>query len=128
VLKLALDVVSQASVDAAVAAALEAFGRLDVVVNNAGYGLQGDTENATEAQERREMETLFWGTVRITKHAMRVMREHRGGLVMNVTSVGGFLGLPGNAFYHAGKFAIEGFTESVAREVRPEWNSECCLA
>jgi NAD(P)-dependent dehydrogenase (short-subunit alcohol dehydrogenase family) len=127
-LKLALDVTSQASVDAAVATALQTFGRLDVVVNNAGYGLQGDTENATEEQERRQMETLFWGTARITKHAMRVMRENGGGLVMNVTSVGGFAGLPGNALYHAGKFAVEGFTESVAKEVRPEWNSEYSLS
>jgi len=124
VLKLALDVASQASVDAAIAKSLETFGQLDVVVNNAGYALQGDTENATEEQARREMETLFWGTARTTMHAMRIMREHRGGLVMNVTSVGGFVGIPGTAFYHAGKFAVEGFTESVAKEVRPEWNSE----
>jgi NAD(P)-dependent dehydrogenase (short-subunit alcohol dehydrogenase family) len=130
VLKLPLDVTSASSVDSAMAAALQAFGRLDVVVNNAGYALSGDTENATDEQARREVETLFWGPVRITKHAVRIMREEngrtgpRGGVVLNVTSMGGFSGYPGTAFYHASKFAVEGFTESVAKEMRPEWNSE----
>jgi len=128
--KLALDVTSSQSTNAAVAAALERFGRIDVMVNNAGYALEGDTENATEDEERAEMETLFWGPVRLSKHAMRIMRDEnpktgqQGGVVLNVTSVGGFVGFPGSAFYHAGKFAVEGFTESVAKEMRPEWNSE----
>jgi len=127
---LTLDVTSKSSIDAAVAAAVEKFGRLDVVVNNAGYTLSGDTENATDEQERQEIETLFWGPVRISKHAMRVMRDEnpktgqQGGVVLNVTSLGGFVGWPGAAFYHAGKFALEGFTESVAKEMRPEWNSK----
>jgi len=103
------------------------------VVNNAGYSLSGDTENATEEEARAEMDTIFWGTVRVMKHALRVMREEnaetgqRGGVVMNVTSLGGFLGVAGGAFYHAAKFAVEGFTESVAKEVRPEWNIHFCI-
>lgn len=67
----------------------------------------------------------------LTLHAVRIMREdnarwggRQGGLVLQVTSVGGFVGLPGSAYYHASKFALEGFTESIGREVRPEWNSE----
>ena len=129
VIKLALDVTSKSSVDAAIAAAVAKFGRLDIVVNNAGYTLAGDTENATEEQERQVFETLFWGVVRISKHAMRVMRDdnpktgQQGGVVLNITSLGGFIGFPGAAFYHAGKFAVEGFTESVAKEMRPDWNS-----
>ncbi|KAL2024562.1 hypothetical protein VTK56DRAFT_7605 [Thermocarpiscus australiensis] len=133
VLKLSVDVTSSQSVDNGVTAALARFGRLDVVVNNAGYSLFGDTENATEDAARHVIETMFWGTVRLTRHAMRIMREvnpqngPQGGVVLNVSSMGGRVGIAGNAFYHAGKFAIEGFTESVSKEVRPEWNMHFCL-
>lgn len=133
VLKLIVDVTSRKSIDDAVASALSRFGRLDVVVNNAGYSLRGDTENATEQAARHLVETMFWGTVHLTRHAMRVMREvnpqngARGGVVLNVSSMGGRVAFPGNAFYHAAKFAVEGFTESVSKEVRPEWNIHFCL-
>ncbi|KAK3301870.1 short-chain dehydrogenase [Chaetomium strumarium] len=135
ILKLRVDVASKQSVDDAVAAALAHFARLDVVVNNAGYSLRGDTENAPEEAARHQLETMFWGTVRLTRHAMRIMREvnpaapggQQGGVVVNVSSMGGRAAFPGNAFYHAAKFAVEGFTESVAREVRPEWNIHFCL-
>lgn len=134
IFKTALDVTSRQSIDDAVAAALARFGRLDVVVNNAGYALSGDTENATDEDARRLVDTNFWGTVDLTKHAMRVMREEnardggmQGGVVLNVTSLGGRIAMAGNAFYHASKFAVEGFTEAVAREVRPEWNVHFCL-
>jgi len=129
VLKVTLDVTSVSSINGAVAAALEAFGRIDVLVNNAGYSVMGDTESTTEEQARRVVETDFWGTSKLTIHAMRVMREEnpktgqQGGVVMNVTSAGGFIGFPGSAYYNASKFAVEGFTESVSREVRPDWNS-----
>ncbi len=135
-LKLALDVTSTESVDGAVAAALAKWGRLDVVVNNAGYTLQGDTENANEEDARRVVETDYWGTVRVTKHAMRILREEngkagaggrQGGVIMNVTSMGGRLAFPGNAFYHSSKFAVEGFTEAVSKEVRPAWDMHFCL-
>ncbi|KAI9167479.1 Oxidoreductase calM [Paramyrothecium foliicola] len=129
ILLLSLDVTLDASIGDAVDAALAAFGRIDVLVNNAGYGLMGDTEATTDEQARRQVETNFWGTARLCVHAMRVMREdnareggRQGGLVMNVTSMGGFFGFPGHAYYHASKFAVEGFTESIAKEVRPEWN------
>ncbi|KAK0636695.1 short-chain dehydrogenase, partial [Bombardia bombarda] len=133
-LKLALDVTSPASIDAAIGAAVARFGRLDVVVNNAGYLLSGDTENATDADARRSVDTNFWGVVDVTKRAIGVMRDtnpgtgggQQGGVIMNVTSLGGRVGFPGSAFYNGAKFAVEGFTESVWLELRPEWNVNVC--
>lgn len=132
-----LDVTSEESIDAAVNAAVSKFGRIDVLVNNAGYALQGDTESALqpegETQARKVVETNFWGTARLSLQAIRVFRDEnpktgqQGGVVLNVTSLGGFAGFPGTAFYHAGKFAVEGFTESISKEVRPEWNIHFCL-
>ncbi|KAI1411869.1 short-chain dehydrogenase/reductase-like protein SDR [Hypoxylon sp. FL1857] len=132
-----LDVTSSELIDAAVNTALSKFGRIDVLVNNAGYVLQGDTESAIHpdghAQARKVVETNFWGAARLSLHAMRIFREEnpkggqQGGVVLNVTSLGGFTGFPGTAFYHAGKFAVEGFTESASKEVRPEWNIHFCL-
>lgn len=128
VLKLLVDVTSKGSIDDAIKLSLSRFGRLDVVVNNAGYSLRGDTENASEQAARHLVETMFWGTVHLTRHAMRIMREEnskngpQGGVVLNVSSMGGRVAFAGNAFYHAAKFAIEGFTESVSKEVRPDWN------
>lgn len=119
---------SPSSVTAAFAAAADHFdGALDVVVNNAGYSLSGDTEAATESQTHDEMETLFFGAARVTMKAVEVMRQSggKGGLVINISSLAGLVGLPGHAYYHAGKWALEGWTESVAREMHPDWNSEC---
>ncbi|TVY80833.1 putative oxidoreductase [Lachnellula suecica] len=133
ILKITLDVTSPASIDAAFAAAKTHFGAdfyPDVVINNAGYSLSGDTENATEEEMHQEMETLFFGTVRVTMRAVELMRqhkEHRGGLIFNISSLAGLVGLPGHAFYHASKFAVEGFSESVAREMHPDWNINFCI-
>ncbi|RFU26537.1 hypothetical protein B7463_g9808, partial [Scytalidium lignicola] len=128
-----MDVTSVDSVDAAFAAAAKHFGEdyhLDVVVNNAGYSLSGDTESATEEEMHQEMETLFFGTVRVTVRAIEVMRQvkdHRGGLIFNISSLAGLCAFPGHAFYHASKFAVEGFSESVAREMHPDWNINFCI-
>ena len=129
ILKLALDVTSPSSVDAAFATAAEHFGdefHLDVVVNNAGYSLSGDTEAAAEEEAHLEMETLFFGTARVTTRALPIMRKEvsgrRGGVIFNISSLAGLCGFPGHAYYHAGKFAVEGWSESVAREVHPNWN------
>lgn len=125
---------SESSIAQAVDSAISKFGRIDVLVNNAGYALMGDTESITDEQARQQVETNFWGTARLSTHAMRFMREdnaktgQQGGLVMNLTSMGGFVGFPSHAYYHASKFAVEGFTESVAKEVRPEWNSKFPLS
>lgn len=74
------------------------------------------------------METLFFGTARITTRALEAMRPSpssgRGGIIFNISSLAGLCGFPGHAYYHAAKYAVEGFSESVAREVHPNWNSE----
>lgn len=129
-----MDVTSATSVDNAFQAAADHFGEdyhIDVVINNAGYSLLGDTEAATEDEAHQEIETLFFGTARVTIQAVKVMRQekdHRGGLIVNISSLAGVCAFPGHAYYHAGKHAIEGWTESVAREMHPDWNSETTLS
>ena len=105
ILKLKLDVTSPPEIASVVAAAVEKFGRIDVVINNAGYGLGGEFEATTDADARRLVETNFWGPVNMTKEALRVFREvnpnGQGGTVVQVSSMGGYIGFPGQAFYHA---------------------------
>ncbi|KAI0131249.1 NAD(P)-binding protein [Daldinia grandis] len=134
VLKLALDVTSVPSIDAAFDTTLARYGRVDVVVNNAGYNLMGDAESspAGNAGARALLDTNFWGAVDVSKRALSVLRDdnaktgQRGGAIVNISSLGGYLGSPGNAFYHASKFALEGFAESIAKELFPEWNIHVC--
>ena len=76
------------------------------------------------------METLFFGTVRVTTRSIEIMRQakdRRGGLIFQISSLAGLCAFPGHAFYHASKFAVEGFSESVAREMHPDWNSKCSI-
>lgn len=128
VVKLALDVTSPDAVQSAVKTSIERFGKIDVLVNSAGYALSGDTESATEADWHEIMETNFFGTVRTTLAILPHMREAgRGGLVMNISSVAGVCAFPGHAFYHASKHAVEGWTESLAKEVSQEWGISFCL-
>ncbi|KAL3471728.1 hypothetical protein BJX99DRAFT_236881 [Aspergillus californicus] len=132
-LKLALDVTKPDSVDAAFKAAAAHFGEsyyIDVIVNNAGYSLSGDTESVTEQEMHDEFETNFFGTVRVTLKAVEVMRQakdHRGGLVFNISSLAGICAFAGHSFYHASKFAVEGWSESLAREMHPDWNIHFCI-
>ncbi len=129
ILKLSMDVASRASVEKAFEAAADHFGEkfhIDVLVNNAGYELAGDTEAATEEEMHDQLETNFFGTVRAATNATRVMRQskdHRGGIIFNISSLAGVAAFPGQAFYHASKFAVEGWSESFARELHPDWNS-----
>jgi NAD(P)-dependent dehydrogenase (short-subunit alcohol dehydrogenase family) len=105
VLKLKLDVTSPSDVSAVVAATVERFGRIDVLINNAGYGMMSDFESTSDEQGRRLVETNFWGAINMTREVLRVFREvnpkGQGGTVVQVSSMGGFIGFPGNAFYHA---------------------------
>jgi NAD(P)-dependent dehydrogenase (short-subunit alcohol dehydrogenase family) len=105
VLKLKLDVTSAADITAVVTATVEKFGRIDVLINNAGYGLMGDFESVTDMDARKQFETNFWGAINMTREVLRVFREVNpiglGGTVVQVSSMGGFIGFPGNAFYHA---------------------------
>lgn len=105
VLKLKLDVTSPSEISAVVAATVEKFGRIDVLINNAGYGMSGDFEAIPDAEARKEFETNFWGPINLTREVLQVFRElnpkGQGGVVVQVTSAGGYIGYPGNSFYHA---------------------------
>lgn len=105
ILKLKLDVTSPADITAVVAAAVEKFGCIDVLINNAGYGLMGDFESIPDADGRNQFETNFWGPMNLTREVLRVFREVNpkgsGGTVVQISSMGGFIGFPGNSFYHA---------------------------
>lgn len=120
-----LDVTKKDSIHAAIEKTLEHFKRIDVVVNNAGYGLSGAFETLSEAQIRTQFDVNFFGLIEVTRQALKVMREVNkpsGGLIQNVTSIGGQYGYPSFSAYCASKWAVEGFTEAVSKEVLPEWN------
>ncbi|KAI9706065.1 MAG: hypothetical protein M1836_005471 [Candelina mexicana] len=122
-LPLPLDVTKAESIKAAFSRALKTFGRIDVVINNAGTGLTGPFEESTDAQIRTQFEINFFGVLAVTREAMQVMRQQRpsGGLVQQVSSIGAQIGFPWASAYSASKWAVEGFTESVAQEANPEW-------
>ncbi|KAL9044839.1 MAG: hypothetical protein Q9214_002055 [Letrouitia sp. 1 TL-2023] len=120
-----LDVTKKEDIEGAFQKALSQFGRVDVVVNNAGYGLSGPFEELDEPHVRMQMEVNFFGLIAVTKKAMEVMREQKpsGGLIQQITSIGGQrgLGIRASRIYNASKWAVEGFTEAVSQEVKPEW-------
>lgn len=121
---------SRRSVDAAFEEAVQHFGRIDVVVNNAGYGLRGVFESISEDQGRTQMEVNFFGVVNVTRSAIKTFRAINkpvGGRVIQVSSIGGQRGMPTFSFYNASKFAIEGFTEGLAKELKPEWDIHLTL-
>lgn len=115
----ALDVTDPAAARAAVAAAVDAFGRLDVVVNNAGYANVASVEDITDADFREQLDTNLLGVVNVTKAALPVLREQGAGHVIQVSSVGGRMTTPGMSAYQAAKFAVGGFSEVLAQEVAP---------
>jgi len=119
VLPLALDVTDAVAARAAVEAAVSAFGRLDVVVNNAGYGNVASIEDVTEEDFRAQIETNLFGVVHVTRAALPVLRRQRSGHFMQVSSIGGRIGTPGVGAYQTAKFAVEGFSEVLARETAP---------
>jgi len=115
----ALDVTRPADVHAAVATAVAAFGRLDVVVNNAGYANVSSIEDIAEADFRAQLETNFFGTVNVSRAVLPVLRAQRAGHVIQISSIGGRHGAPGLGAYQSSKWAVEGFSEVLAREVAP---------
>lgn len=119
VLSLTLDVTDTAAIAAAVEAAMARFGRIDVLVNNAGYGHLGIFEETTSKDARTQFDTNVFGLFDMTRAVLPVMRAQRSGHVFNVSSVGGMVGGASGALYCASKFAIEGFSESIAQEVSP---------
>ena len=113
---LALDVTSGESIDAAVGSVIEKAGRVDALVNNAGFGLGGFVEDVSIDEYRRQFETNFFGAVALTKAVLPHMRRQGSGRIINVSSIGGRIGNPAVSAYVASKFAIEGFSESLAIE------------
>jgi NAD(P)-dependent dehydrogenase (short-subunit alcohol dehydrogenase family) len=119
VLTVALDVKSREQANEAVNAAVETFGRLDVVVNNAGYGNIVTIEESTEEEFRDQIETDLWGVINVTRAALPVLRKQRSGHIIQISSIGGRTGSPGLGAYQAAKWGIEGFSEVLAQEVKP---------
>ncbi len=117
VLPLELDVTDRAADFAAVARAHEHFGRLDVVVNNAGYGQFGMVEELSEADARDQIETNLFGALWVTQAAIPLLREQGGGHIVQVSSIGGISAFPTVGIYHASKWALEGLSQALAQEV-----------
>ena len=114
-----LDVTDAAAAEAAFAAGVAAFGRIDVVVNNAGQADRAALEDTTLDAFRRQLETNFLGTVYVTKAAVPVLRRQGGGRIIQVSSLGGRVGSPGLTAYQSAKWAVGGFSEALATEVAP---------
>ena len=118
-LAVALDVTDEAQAARAVAAALARFGRIDVLVNNAGYGLLGAVEEASADEVRRLYETNVFGLLNVTRAVLPQMRERRAGHVINISSLGGYRSAAGFGVYCSTKFAVEGLTEALHAELAP---------
>lgn len=116
---LALDVDDPAQIARSVAEAEREFGRIDVLVNNAGYGYLAAVEEGEDAAVRAIFETNFFGLVAVTRAALPGMRARQSGCIVNIASVGGVVGFAGSGYYAATKFAVEGLSESLAKEVEP---------
>jgi len=117
ILPIALDVTDHDASFAAVKQAHEAFGRLDVVVNNAGYGLFGMIEEVSEKEARAQIETNVFGALWVTQAALPFLRAQKSGHILQVSSIGGITAFPGLGLYHASKWALEGFSQALAGEV-----------
>jgi NAD(P)-dependent dehydrogenase (short-subunit alcohol dehydrogenase family) len=114
-----LDVRDEPAAIAAVQAAIDTYGRLDVLVNNAGYGFMAPFEQMTPEQFNGVFDTCFWGVVYTTRAAIPIMRQQKSGHIFQVSSIGGRMAFPGNSPYHAAKWAVGGFSDSVGSEVAP---------
>lgn len=116
---LKLDVTDAAQIDAAVAEGTAHFGKIDVLVNNAGYGVAGAIEEVSEAEFMPMFETNVFGLIRVTRAFLPQLRKQRSGHILNLSSIGGLVATPGIGYYHATKFAVEGLTEALAAELAP---------
>jgi len=119
VLPLPLDVSDPAQVDSAVASALDHFGHIDVVVNNAGYANIAPVEQIELDDIRAQVDAVFYGTVYVTRALLPHLRARRSGHIIQIVSTGGRITVPGLAAYHAAKFAVEGFSGALRQEVEP---------
>ncbi|KAK6429325.1 hypothetical protein LTR95_014530 [Oleoguttula sp. CCFEE 5521] len=119
------DVTDSSSVTKAFEKGFAHFKRIDVVVNNAGYGLSGEFESLSEQQIRTQMEVNFFGLLNVTREALHYLRDKNptsGGHIQQITSIGGQRGVPTFSIYCASKWAVEGYTEALSHELKPEWN------
>jgi NAD(P)-dependent dehydrogenase (short-subunit alcohol dehydrogenase family) len=114
-----MDVDDDASVKQGVELVLSKAGRLDAVVNNAGFGLAGAVEDTTVAEAKAQFETSFFGVLRVCREVLPVMRRQQAGYIVNVSSVAGAIAIPFQSMYSAAKFALEGLTEALRMEVKP---------
>lgn len=118
-LALALDVTDPAQIAAALAESQEKFGRIDVLVNNAGYGYQSSIEEGEDAKIRAQFDANVFGLFALTRAVLPVMRAQGSGHILNITSVAGFIGFPASGYYSASKHAVEGFSDALAAEAGP---------
>ncbi|MEE2951888.1 MAG: SDR family oxidoreductase [Pseudomonadota bacterium] len=114
-----LDVTNADAIRQVVGAAFAALGQIDVVVNNAGYGLAGAAEELTDAQIRHQLDTNLLGSIQVVRAALPFLRNQGGGRIIQLASMGGQVTFPGLSLYHATKWGIEGFIESTAQDVAP---------
>ncbi len=115
---LALDVTNQASVDHCIKTFIRKYGDIDVLINNAGTVLTGPVESTSIEEAKLQFETNFFGIVRMNQAVIPLMRSKNKGIILHISSIGGFVGVPYQAFYSATKFALEGYIESLRIEVR----------
>lgn len=117
ILALPLDVTQSSNIQMAVNQAIATFERIDVLVNNAGYGVFGAVEEVSDANVRQQFETNVYGTLNVTRAVLPHLRRQRSGHILNISSSGGFIGFAGAGIYCASKFALEGWSEALAKEV-----------
>ncbi|MDD5712084.1 MAG: SDR family oxidoreductase [Smithellaceae bacterium] len=114
-----LDVMDVSSIQAALQYALDKYGKIDVLVNNAGYAVYGPFEATTLQQAARQFDTNVFGLMAVTREALPIFRKQKEGTIINVASMGGRIGFPLYSLYNSTKFAVEGFTEAIQYELRP---------
>lgn len=116
-LALSLDVTKPEQISSAVQKAIDRFGRIDVLVNNAGIGYFGAVEESEDDAVRKMFEINFFGLANVTKAVLPIMRKQRSGHIVNISSIGGLVAFPALGYYNASKFAVDGLSESLAKEV-----------
>jgi NAD(P)-dependent dehydrogenase (short-subunit alcohol dehydrogenase family) len=126
-LALSLDVTDQTQIDAAVKAAQARFGRIDVLVNNAGYGYQASIEEGEDAEIRAQFDANVFGLFAMTRAVLPVLRAQKSGHVVNISSVAGLVGFPSSGYYAASKHAVEGFSDTLLAEVEPLGIKVTCI-
>jgi NAD(P)-dependent dehydrogenase (short-subunit alcohol dehydrogenase family) len=126
-LAVSLDVTDQAQIEDAVAQAQAKFGRIDVLVNNAGYGYQASVEEGEESEIRAQFDANVFGLFALTRAVLPIMRAQKSGHVINITSVAGLVGFPGSGYYAASKHAVEGWSDALLAEVQPLGINVTCV-